>query len=95
MTLECLDAFPAGNDHGYAIVFHFLTDGVLDFLHVLGKGHYNSDVGGFHAYSGADTLKFARAGGVLASGHTGREVVGDDDHHVGVAVYAVKQAGDA
>ena len=76
-------------------VLNLLTHDLGDLGHVLGQGNDHLQVLVGQTQTAADVLKLAGTCRVLTAGHTGGEVIADDDGDVGVLVDGVKQAGHA
>lgn len=95
MTAKGLDALTAGNHHTDSLVFHLLMNGLRDLRHILGQRNNHAQMLLGNTESAADILYLTRTGRVLTTRHTGRKVVADHHHHVGVGIHGIQQIGHA
>ena len=91
MTLQCLHALTARNNHAGTFVVDFVTDNLRNLGHVLWQGNDDFQVFVAEAQSAADGFELVRTGRILSARHTRRQVVTDDDGDVGILIDGIEQ----
>lgn len=93
MTLESLQALPAGDDDTHALVFYFLLEDSGNLRQVLRNGNHNASGARCSNQGHGRSLQTCLYRRVLSSGHGCGQIVADDDRNVGIFVNGVEQTG--